>query len=189
MRLVLLYVVLCLFPLLICDNALASAPETPIFHQFGVGDGLPSSGTTALARDQDGYLWIGTKDGLARYDGVGFRIYRHIPGDSSALPGNVVQALHVDAANRLWVGVEGQGLSVMDADRQGFRQISRNNQPLLLSDDVWAIASTPDGAVWFGTYAGGLYRLDRQDRLLRFMPQANNPHSLPAENVLALTVD
>ncbi|HMB42430.1 MAG TPA: two-component regulator propeller domain-containing protein, partial [Luteimonas sp.] len=150
---------------------------------------MPSSGTTALARDRDGYLWIGTKDGLARYDGVGFRIYRHNPGDSSALPGNNVQALHVDAQNRLWVGVEGQGLSVMSADRDGFRQISRANQPLLKSDDVWAITSTPDGAVWFGTYAGGLYRLDRKDRLVRFLPQANNPHSLPAENVLALDVD
>ena len=173
----------------LCTAASASAPETPQFRQFGVADGLPSSGTTALARDRDGYLWIGTKDGLARYDGVGFRVYRHIPGDSSALAGNNVQALHVDAQNRLWVGVEGQGLSVMTADRDGFRQISRANQSLLKSDDVWAIDSTPDGAVWFGTYAGGLYRLDRHDRLLRFLPQANNPHSLPAEDVLALAVD
>jgi signal transduction histidine kinase/ligand-binding sensor domain-containing protein/CheY-like chemotaxis protein len=181
---------LCLgLSLLICNPVAASAPETPQFRQFGVADGLPSSGTTALARDRDGYLWIGTKDGLARYDGVGFRIYRHIPGDSTALPDNNVQALHVDAANRLWVGVEGQGLSVMSADRDGFRQINRANQPLLQSDDVWAITSTADGALWFGTYAGGLYRLDRHDRLVRFLPQTNNPHSLPAENVLALAVD
>src|SRR4029079_13127617 len=104
MRIAFLCVVL---TLLFCDAVSASAPETPQFRQFGVADGLPSSGTTALARDRDGYLWIGTKDGLARYDGVGFRIYRHVPGDSTALPGNTVQALHVDAANRLWVGIEG----------------------------------------------------------------------------------
>ena len=175
--------------MLICDAVSASVPETPQFRQFGVAEGLPSSVVTTLARDRDGYLWIGTKDGLARYDGVGFRTYRHIPGDRHALPGNGVQALYVDAANRLWVGVEGQGLSVMAPDRQDFRQISRSNQPLLKSDDIWAIAGTADGAVWFGTYAGGLYRLDRRDRLTRFLPQANIPHSLPAENVLALTVD
>jgi ligand-binding sensor domain-containing protein len=189
---------LLVFCALFCAVASASVPETPQFRAFGVADGLPSSATTALARDREGYLWVGTKDGLARYDGVGFRVYRHVPGDSSALPGNSVQALYVDAEDRIWIGVEGQGLAVMDADRAGFRQIDRANQPLLRSDDVWAIAGTTgagtgagtgDGALWFGTYGGGLYRLDRNGRLVRFLPQPGNPHSLPAENVLALTVD
>ena len=53
---------------------LASAPY---FRALGVAEGLPSSTVWKLAQDRDGYIWIGTADGLARYDGVGFRIYRH----------------------------------------------------------------------------------------------------------------
>jgi len=166
-----------------------ATPETPQFRPVGVADGLPSSTVAALALDRDGFLWIGTRDGLARYDGVGYRIYRHVPGDPSSLPGNSVQALFVDARNRLWVGVESEGLAMLGADRAGFRQLSQKTQPLLKSDDVWAITATPDGRLWFGTYGGGLYRLDAADRLVRFLPDAARPASLPAADVPALAVD
>ncbi|MEO8159827.1 MAG: two-component regulator propeller domain-containing protein [Arenimonas sp.] len=166
-----------------------AAPEPPPFQQVGVADGLPSSGLTALAMDRDGYLWIGTRDGLARFDGVGYTVFRHVPGDSSALPGNFVQTIFVDSDNRVWVGIEGQGLCVLDRERRGFRQISQATRPLLRSDDVWAIAETPDGYLWFGTFGGGLYRLDHHDRMTRFLPAAGAVGSLPAENVLSLAVD
>ncbi len=165
-----------------------AAPETPQFRPVGVADGLPSSSITALALDRDGYLWISTRDGLARYDGIGYSLYRHVPGDARALPGNFVQTVFVDSQNRVWAAVEGQGVSVLDAGRRGFRHISQATRPLLTSNDVWAIAETPDGCLWFGTFGGGLYRLDRAQRLTRFLPAAT-AGSLPAENVLALAVD
>ena len=183
-----LAVVVCLLCLFAPSPAVA-APETPQFRQVGVADGLPSSGITGLALDRDGYLWISTRDGLARYDGVGYTIYRHVPGDPGALPGNFVQTVFVDAGNRVWVGVEGHGLCVLDAKRRSFRQFNQATRPLMTSDDVWAITATADGNVWFGTFGGGLYRLDRRERLTRFLPAAGNPRSLPAENVLALAVD
>ena len=167
----------------------ATLPETPQFRPVGVADGLPSSSTTALALDRDGYLWISSRDGLARYDGVGYKVYQHIPGDDAALPGNFVQTVFVDAANRVWASVEGQGLSVMDAQRRGFRHFNRASRPLLLSNDIWAITATRDGAMWFGTFGGGLYRMDGNEALTRFMPKAGDGHSLPAENVLSLAVD
>lgn len=168
---------------------LPAAPEMPLFRAVGVADGLPSSGLTGLALDRDGYLWIATRDGLARYDGVGYRIFRHVPGQATALPGNFMQTVFVDAGNRVWVGVEGQGLSVLDAGRRGFRHFNHATRPLILSDDVWAITATPDGCVWFGTYGGGLYRLDGKEHLTRFLPKAGDAGSLPSENVLALAVD
>lgn len=169
--------------------AAAAVPERPQLREVGVSDGLPSGGVTGLASDRDGYLWIATRDGLARYDGVGYRIFRHAPGDPAALPGNSITALHVDARNRVWVGVEGNGLSVLDADRRGFRHFTPASQPELQSGDVWAIAGTTDGAIWFGTFGGGLYRLGVEQRLRRFLPVTGDVRSLPAENVLALAVD
>lgn len=188
-RTIRIWIVVVCASFLFASPSVWAAPETPQFRQVGVADGLPSSGITGLALDRDGYLWISTRDGLARYDGVGYRIFRHTPGDAAALPGNFAQTVFVDAGNRIWVGVEGQGLSVLDADRRSFRQFSHATRPLMTSDDVWAIASTPDGSLWFGTFGGGLYRLDAQERLTRFLPSPGNPNSLPAENVLALAVD
>src|SRR6187455_1799949 len=56
---------------LLATGAHAEVPETPRLRSIGVADGLPSSTVAALALDRAGYLWIGTRDGLARYDGVG----------------------------------------------------------------------------------------------------------------------
>ena len=167
----------------------ASLPETPQFRPVGVADGLPSSSTTSLALDRDGYLWVSTRDGLARYDGVGYKVYQHIPGDATGLPGNFVQTVFVDAGNRIWVSVEGQGVSVLDAARTGFRHFNQASRPLLLSNDIWAITATGDGMLWFGTFGGGVYRMDKDEVLTRFMPSAKDVRSLPDENVLSLAVD
>jgi ligand-binding sensor domain-containing protein len=154
----------------------------------GVGDGLPSSSINFIARDQAGYIWLATPDGLARYDGIGVRVWRHEPGNGDALPGNNVQALHVDAQDRVWVATEGSGLSVLDAQRRHFHHYRMATHPQIGSDDTWAIASR-DGALWFGTYGGGLHRLARDGRITRFMPKDDDPHSLPADTVMALVFD
>ncbi|MFZ9311346.1 MAG: ligand-binding sensor domain-containing protein, partial [Arenimonas sp.] len=70
------------------------------FLPLEVRDGLPSRQVMSLAQDLEGYIWIGTQDGLARYDGGKFRVYRHVPGDNRSLPGNYVQTMHVDSGNR-----------------------------------------------------------------------------------------
>ncbi len=182
------------FCLFCFSAAVLALPPTPQFRYIGVADGLPSSRINSLVLDRDGYLWIATGDGLARYDGVGYQVFRHLAGDPGSLPGNYVETVFVDSDNRLWFGIEGHGLNVMDAQRRTVRQYNTKTQPLIQNDDVFAIAATPDGALWFGTYGGGLYRLDRKgrggaERLTRFLPVAGNRHSLPSENIISLAVD
>lgn len=174
-----------LFALASLATAHAAVPETPRFRLLGVAEGMPSSSVNALARDRAGYLWIATIDGLARYDGVGFRVWRHLPDDPRALPGNIVQALHVDAGDRVWVATEFGGLSVLDAARGGFRHYRQATHPQIGSDDTWAIASR-DGALWFGTGGGGLHRLDRNGTIARWTAET---HGLPSDTVLALAFD
>jgi Predicted periplasmic ligand-binding sensor domain len=88
---------------------------TPYFQTLGVAAGMPSSRIYKTVQDRDGYLWFGTQDGLARYDGVGFRVYRHDPKDPDSLGGNAVTALFVDRDNRIWCGGEESGLNMLDA--------------------------------------------------------------------------
>src|SRR5687767_6325525 len=138
--------------------AWAQVPETPLFRSLGTAEGLPSNNLYQLGQDKAGHLWIATDDGLARFDGVGFRIWQHDPDDPASLPANIVQALHIDSQDRVWVGTEGGGLSLMDASRHGFRTYRPGTDPRFTLDDVWSIASTPDGMLWFGGFGGGVQR-------------------------------
>lgn len=162
---------------------------SPIFQRIDVMDGLPANATSALAMDRDGYLWIGTRDGLARYDGIGYRIYRYIPGDEGSLQGNYVFALWVDSKNRVWVGTEAKGLSMLDVDRRAFKHYRPETTPLMTNPDVNAVLEDSRGSIWFGTYGGGLYRLDEGGKLVRFLPEKGNEHSLPSVNVVSLAID
>lgn len=170
---------------LVCACALAGVSERPRFRIIGAAQGLPSTEIKALVRDRDGYVWIGTADGLARYDGVGMRVWRHDPEQTGGLPGNNVQALLVDTQDRLWVAVEGAGVSVLDARRQHFQHYRKLTHPALGSDDVWGMAEQ-QGAIWLGTFGGGLTRITADGQLRHFDKKT---HGLPSDTVLALAVD
>jgi len=133
---------------------------TPYFQTLGVAAGMPSSRIYKTVQDRDGYLWFGTQDGLARYDGVGFRVYRHDPKDPDSLGGNAVTALFVDRDNRIWCGGEESGLNMLDAGRKRFAHYRHDaHDPASLgADDVWTITQDESGAIWTGSYAGGLDR-------------------------------
>ena len=169
---------------LLCACALAAVPERPRFRIIGAAQGLPSTEIRSLARDADGYLWIATADGLARYDGVGMRVWRYDPADPQGLPGNHIQELMVGADNRIWLAVEGGGISVLDAQRRGFRHYRKASHPQLASDDAWAFARQGD-TVWFGTYEGGLYALHVDGRIVAYRVA----DGLPSDTVLELAVD
>ncbi|WP_101924923.1 MULTISPECIES: two-component regulator propeller domain-containing protein [Luteimonas] len=157
----------------------ASVPQP---RQIGVLDGLPSHRVNALAEDQQGYLWVATRDGLARYDGVGFRVWRVEDG----LHDNEVWTVHVDARDRVWVGTRRGGLSMLDADRARFTHYTRQTHPAIGIDAVWVVTSTRDGAVWFGMAESGLYRLAPDGGLQRFEADPSAPDSLPSNAVAYL---
>jgi signal transduction histidine kinase/sugar lactone lactonase YvrE/ActR/RegA family two-component response regulator len=167
-----------------CNAARAGLPETPQPIQLTVDDGLPSNRINGIAQDAAGYLWIATSDGLARYDGIGYRIWRVGQG----LDDNFVWAVHVDAHDRVWVGTRAAGLAMLDVDRTTFRYFDRAHDPRIGSDDVWTINSTPDGALWFGTADGGLHRMATDGRITRYMPRPGDEASLPDAGVGQLAV-
>ena len=141
--------------------ASARVPEIPRFRIVGSAQGLPASDNKALALDHEGYLWIATADGLARFDGIGMRVWRYDPDDPHGLPGNNIQALHVDARDRVWFAIEGDGIGMLDAPNRELHLYRKADHPQIGSDDTWTLASRGDD-LWFGTYAAGVHRLARE---------------------------
>lgn len=164
----------------------AQVPESPHLRVLGPRDGMPTSTVNAIDRDSAGFIWIASTDGLARYDGNGFRVWRHQANDPRSLTGNWVQVLHVDAVDRVWASSEFGGLSMLDGRRDGFRHWRRATHPQLGSDDIFAIASRGD-MLWFGTGDAGLYRMSLAGDPSTWVPERID--GLPSDTVINLDTD
>ncbi|PJK12295.1 hypothetical protein CO613_11580 [Lysobacteraceae bacterium NML07-0707] len=136
----------------------AQVPEVPQLRILGARDGLPSTALSVIEIDHAGFVWVGSADGLARYDGHGFRIWRHDPHAPDSLPNNYVQAMHVDSRDRLWVAVEFGGVAMFDEDRVGFVRLNNKTHPELGDSDVFAFASRGD-TLWLGTSNAGVFQV------------------------------
>jgi signal transduction histidine kinase/CheY-like chemotaxis protein/streptogramin lyase len=163
-------------------------PLTPLFEQFDSRSGFPSRRVFALAQDAEGFLWAGTGDGLARYDGRGFEVFRHDSSREDTLPANTVQALHVDERGRLWLGTEGAGLAVLESAREGrFRTFNARSHPRVPVEDVFAITSDVRDRIWFGGYRSGLWRMATDGSGARQWPGPGEAVSIEPEVSAAST--
>ena len=81
------------------------------YSSLSVQDGLSGNSINTLFQDSRGFLWIGTQDGLNRYDGYSFEVYRHEIGDQTSISGNSIQCITEDANGDLWIGTIGNGLN------------------------------------------------------------------------------
>lgn len=163
------------------------------FRRISVEQGLSQSTPYVILQDRTGFLWIGTSDGLNRYDGYTFRVYRHIPSDSTSLSDNFVQALCEDAQGNLWVGTRDGGLNKLDARTGRFTTYKYNpaNPHSISSNYISSIALGAQGELWIGTEGGGVTRFDpASGSTTVFQHNPNKPlHSLSSNLVLAICVD
>ena len=164
----------------------------PFFRTLGVADGLPSSEAQKIAQDHDGFIWIGTHDGLARYDGVGFRIYRHDPADPTSILSDDVGIVMVDRDNRIWCGGANSGLNMLDSRRSGFVHYPHDaKDPSSLGGaDIWSIAQSDDGAIWAGGASSGVDRMNADGKTFtHFRHDDANPDSPGSNRVFTLHTD
>ena len=120
---------------------------------LAVADGLPHSHVLAIAQDKLGFIWFGTQEGLARYDGLRLRTYRNTE-DPASLSANFITSLAVDADGKLWVGTE-RGANRYDPSTDKFTRFASGK-------DVEGITAIVRGktAMWFAMSGGGLNRFD-----------------------------
>src|SRR5215217_3450464 len=100
-----------------------SAAQKLQFRQLTPDNGLSSSLVQAIVQDSRGFIWLGTRKGLNRYDGNGFTVYKHKADDSTTVADNNTLILFEDSQKTLWVGTP-LGLSRYDRDRDDFRNFS-----------------------------------------------------------------
>ncbi|MGH8174716.1 MAG: two-component regulator propeller domain-containing protein [Steroidobacter sp.] len=141
----------------VAPTAMALSPDKSLSQyvmdnwQSGHG-GLPQNTVLALAQTGDGYLWLGTHHGLARFDGVRFVMFNQ--RNTPEFKGNSAESLYVDRRGDLWVGT---AAGVLRVEQGRFHVVDADST--LAESPVWAIAEDRDGDIWFGAEAG-LFRHD-----------------------------
>lgn len=141
------------------------AQQEAVFRNLDMKEGLSQGTVFAIAQDDVGQMWFGTRDGLNKYDGYQFTVYRHIPEQSSSLVGNDIRELYFDTSQHtLWIGTH-QGLSRYDAQVDTFQNYSE--QEGLSSNLIQCVRRDSKGRLWVGT-ANGLNLL--QDDGQHFLP-------------------
>lgn len=103
-------------------SAFAQKPLQFSFTHYTTETGLLSNQINSVVQDEQGYLWIGTMDGLQRYDGVRYKVFKHIEGDSNSIPSSHVQQLIIDSKKRIWLLAGDGSVGIWDHKKLRFKQ-------------------------------------------------------------------
>lgn len=129
------------------------------FQRYSSKDGLSSNTIYCIYRDSYGFLWLGTEDGLNRFDGRRYNVYRYDANQENSLMANHISALCEDKKGRIWIGTNGGGLSYYDREADRIRSYNLTPDGKWLSTAINAVDTDANGNIWVASY-GALYILD-----------------------------
>ena len=196
--------------ILIFFLSISSFPQTEeyIFKQFTDADGLSQSTIFAMIQDQQGYLWLGTIDGLNRYDGYQFRVYVNDPSDITSISDNFISALYEDSDGFIWIGTVNGYFNRFNRKTEVFKRFYVNDfftsmknpdtnfyeYPLAFSrnqiNTITSITEDNEGFLWIGTWGNGIIKFDRKkENGEHIYYDENKPTSLSSNRVLDIFFD
>jgi len=167
-------------------------PEQVRFDHITTADGLAEGRVWGITQDRRGFLWFTTYDGINRYDGHEFKIYKHDPEDPNSPASTLYRCVVEDSRGMLWFGSVGQGLSRFDSETEQWTNFQHDPQdPQSLSGNaIWGIAEDPQGDLWIATEANGLSRWSYETgRFDRYGHDPDDPNSLGGDQIIGVAVD
>lgn len=163
----------------------------PEFERVGDAEAIPFGVVTALAQDHRGLIWIGTQNGLIRYDGYRFRKFVHEASNPHSLPGDYVVSLLAARDGRIWVGTNSHGLAVFDPRLEQFARFATEpkNPNSLSAGVISALLEDSNGGIWVATNEGLDFLAVGEKRFRHFRPMPNQANSLLDKRVRSLLRD
>jgi two-component system sensor histidine kinase ChiS len=175
------------------DLLMRSDPlQTIRFDRISIEAGLSQSVITSICQDSQGFMWFGTQDGLNRYDGYEFKIFKQDPENPYSLSADYILSIFEDKSGTLWIGTNGGGINKFDHETEQFTSYKNNpsDPDSLSSNFVNKIYEDHEGTLWIGTDDGGLNQLDRETgRFTHFQNDPEDPQSLGANDVTSIYED
>jgi ligand-binding sensor domain-containing protein len=179
---------------------LMGAPAAPaaidapplILEHLGTTEGLPQGTVYATLQDSQGFIWLGTEDGLVRFDGHELVRYAYSPSARGGLPGNFICQIAEDAHHDLWIAIKDAGVARWNRANDTFTVYRHDpaNPDSLASDATNTVLVDSRGRVWVGTRDAGLNILDpATGRIEHLHHDPGDPASLTDDRIHSLALD
>ncbi len=164
--------------------------EQPIFQQLTSRDGLSQGTINSIIQDRQGFMWFGTMDGLNRYDGYDFRVFRNVKNDTNSISSNIINQLIEDKNGLIWLAT-GNGLSVYDPVVNSFKKIQLNTLTKTGKDDgINSITLDTKGLLWIGTQNNGVICFNpASHEQHQYFSNPDNPDGLISNSITSVFAD
>ncbi len=155
------------------------------FDRYSLEAGLSQNTVGCIQADRFGFLWVGTQNGLNRFNGYQFNILKHDPEDSTTLSSSYIKCIAEDSLGYLWVGTR-NGLNKLDPASGKIERILHDNklQPNLLNQQISALWIDHSDIIWIGTTNAGLYKLNSKTRRIQSFKHDPNASSSLSDNYI-----
>jgi len=176
---------------LLVPPALHAWQKSIRFERITLEQGLPDYYVRSITQDKYGFMWFGTANGLAKYDGYHFTVYKHDFDDPNSISSNEILSVFEDQQGTLWVGTDA-GLNRFNRGQETFTHFRHNpeNPASLGGEVVPTIFEDQFGVLWVGHWFAGLSRFDRaSETFVRYIHDPDDPTSLPQGVVMAVHED
>jgi two-component system sensor histidine kinase ChiS len=151
------------------------------FEHISVEHGLSASTVQCIFQDSQGFLWIGTEDGLNKYNGYDLQVYKRETSNANSLSNNSIRTISEDRSGVLWFGTFGGGLNRFDPRTETFTHYQQDpaRANSLSNNYVLSLVESSPGVLWIGTLGGGLDRFEPQSQTFtHYRHDPANPGSL-----------
>jgi len=164
--------------------------ENDATTRYTISNGLPSRNTTTVIKDRKGFIWVGTENGLCKFDGYTFKTYINKKGDSTSISNNFINALIEDKAGRIWVGTM-DGLNIFDLNTEKFTRFYHNelNKSSLSNNKIWSLLADRDNHIWVGTDDGFNLFVEKSKSFKTYRPDPGNKYAMKGKSVNAIVED
>jgi len=159
--------------LFILNSISIFSEEKLIFEGISIDKGLSSRGVNCIVQDNVGFLWFGTENGLNKYDGYNFKVFKHNPNDSLSISNSRINCFCKTKSNTLWIGTD-KGLNKYNPTNETFHEIlPRNDKSINLNNSrIRVIYEDRFGILWIGTQ-NGLYKYNALENTIKLIPFGN----------------
>lgn len=160
------------------------------FSRYSIEDGLSQNSVNSMIQDDRGFVWVGTQDGLNRYDGYQFKHYRNDHSNLNSLSNNFIEVVLQGKNGNIWIGTR-NGLNKYNPSANSFTRFHHNikDTTTISNNRIRCIGEDRNGVLWVGTI-GGLNRYDASTKsFVRFFNDTLNDESVSSNYIKAIYFD
>lgn len=169
-------------------SELLSANPNYNVKYLSTSNGLSNNYVTCVCQDSKGFIWFGTQDGLNRWDGYQFKVYRNEAGNPNSLPDNFIRSIASTSDGNIWIGTNQSGVVRFNTNTETFYQypIDYNNTTLIPDAYILTIFKQNDTTLWFGTISGLVTYKPSSDSFERVYLKPENSGNNTKESILSI---